>query len=290
MSARRILTLRTASPELLARLEVQFVFHPDAEIERRIGFLADYLAASGQRRLLVGVSGGVDSALAARLATLAVERLGSDYAAVAVRLPCGVQQDEEEARLALDWIRPTAVVTVDIEPAVRLLDDAIAALENGPAASEAERDFVRGNTKARMRMAAQYHLAGLGGGLVVGTDHAAEALVGFFTKFGDGAADVIPLFGLTKRRVRSLAARLGAPPWLVEKAPTADLEDSRPGLPDEEALGVSYADIDAYLEGSMVSDEVGRRIETLHRQTEHKRRGPVTPGDDWWRADLRESG
>ncbi len=282
---------RTSSPALRDLLEVQAGFDPAAEARRRVGFLADYLRASGQKRLLVGVSGGVDSALAGRLAVLAVERLReagrSDCAAVAIRLPCGVQQDEEDACRALAWIRPTTVVTVDIEPAVRLLDRAIgdAVPAQWPPGTEIDRDFVRGNTKARMRMAVQYHLAGLGGGLVVGTDHAAEALVGFFTKFGDGAADVIPLFGLTKRRVRALAAHLGAPPETVAKEPTADLEDLRPGLPDEEALGVTYAALDDYLEGRPVPEAVALRIERLHRGTEHKRRGPVTPGDRWWRAE-----
>ncbi len=281
---------RTSSPALRSRLEVRAGFDPGAEAERRVSFLAEYLAASGQKRLLIAVSGGVDSALAGRLSALAVHRLreagGDGYEVVAMRLPCGIQRDEADARRALDWIRPDSVVSVDIEPATRLVDRGV--LEAVPPSfrpgSEAESDFVRGNTKARIRMAIQYHLAGLVGGLVVGTDHAAEALVGFFTKFGDGAADLIPLFGLTKRRVRALAAHLGAPAATVGKEPTADLEDLRPGRPDEEALGVTYAELDDYLEGREVPEEVAGRIEELHRKTRHKRHGPVTPGDDWWRG------
>jgi len=149
-------------------------FDPGAEAERRVSFLAEYLAASGQKRLLIAVSGGVDSALAGRLSVLAVRRLreagGDGHAVVAIRLPCGVQRDEEDARRALDWIRPDSLVSVDIEPATRLVDQGV--LEAVPPSfrpgSEAESDFVRGNTKARIRMAIQYHLAGLVGGLVVG--------------------------------------------------------------------------------------------------------------------------
>ncbi len=94
-------------------------------------------------------------------------------------------------------------------------------------------DFVLGNTKARMRMVAQYTIAGASGGLVIGTDHAAEAVMGFFTKFGDGACDLAPLSGLVKNQVRAIARHFGAPESLVEKVPTADLEDLSPGKPDE---------------------------------------------------------
>ncbi len=99
-------------------------------------------------------------------------------------------------------------------------------------------------------MAAQYEVAGLLGGLVVGTDHSAENVTGFYTKWGDGACDLAPLFGLNKRQVRQLAAFLGASETLVRKAPTADLECDNPGLEDEVALGLSYDQIDDFLEAS----------------------------------------
>src|SRR3546814_462255 len=117
------------------------------------------------------------------------------------------------------------------------------------------RDFLLGNIKARQRMIAQYAVAGAHRGLVVGTDHAAEALMGFFTKFGDGAADLTPLTGLNKRRVRALAQAMGAPDTLVMKVPTADLESLTPLKPDEDAFGVTYAEIDDFLEGKDVSRE-----------------------------------
>lgn len=288
---------RTCPAAVRERFRVLPEVEPEREARRRARFLADYLRASGQRRLLLAVSGGVDSAVTGRLCALAVAELraagedlaagrGSgaapDYSFLALRLPYGTQRDAADAERVLDWMQPTEVATVDIAAAVRALESSLPERESS-GRSEADRDFARGNTKARMRMAAQYHLANLGGGLVVGTDHSAEALVGFFTKFGDGAADVAPLFGLSKRQVRLLARHLGAPADIVEKTPTADLEDLRPGVPDEEALGLAYRVLDDWLEGRPVPAEAAERIERIHAATEHKRRGPVTPYDDWWR-------
>jgi NAD+ synthase len=151
-----------------------------------------------------------------------------------------------------------------------------AAQDGGLAFADAGRqDFILGNIKARQRMIAQFALAGALGGLVIGTDHAAEAVMGFFTKFGDGAADILPLAGLNKRRVRLLAKRLGAPDELIFKVPTADLEDQRPLRPDEEAYGVSYDEIDDFLEGRPVGEIARRRILAAYRATAHKRALPV---------------
>lgn len=276
---------RVAPPELRRRFAVAPQIDPETEVRNRVAFLRAYLVASRQRRLWLAVSGGVDSALTGRLCSLAVaaaNRDGGAYRFVAVRLPYGRQRDAADAGRVLEWIEPSAVVNVNIGGAVRALEASLPG-EELAAGSETARDYARGNTKARMRMAVQYHLANLGGGLVVGTDHSAEALVGFFTKYGDGGVDACPLFGLSKRQVRRLAAHLGAPEEIVNKEPTADLEDLRPGLPDEEALGLSYQAIDDYLEGLPVPAEVATRIEAIHRATEHKRRTPVVPQDTWWR-------
>ncbi|MVN86186.1 ammonia-dependent NAD(+) synthetase [Deinococcus sp. HMF7620] len=273
----------TAPHDLRAVLAVQPTIDPAAEIERRVDFLYRYLQAAGASGFVLGVSGGQDSTLTGRLCQLAAERLraqGVEAQCVAVRQPYGVQADEADAERALAFIQPDRVVTVNIQAAA----DA-AASAAGEALGEPLRDFVRGNVKARLRMVTQYALAGQLGLLVVGTDHAAEALTGFFTKYGDGGVDLTPLTGLTKRQGAALLACLGAPPATWQKVPTADLEDSRPGLPDEVALGVTYAQIDAYLEGQPVPDEVSRRLEALFWQTRHKRALPVTPFDDWWQEE-----
>lgn len=267
--------------EIIAALDVAPEFDAGHEIERRVGFLADYLRESGARGYVLGISGGVDSSTAGRLAQLAVERVraeGAEATFVAVRLPHGTQQDEDEAQRALGFVTADRVLTHDIKPAT---DACVrSALEAGLEFTDADSlDFARGNVKARQRMVAQYLIAGAQGMLVIGTDHAAEAVVGFFTKFGDGAADVLPLSGLTKRRVRAVAAALGAPADLVSKVPTADLEDNRPQRPDELALGVSYAAIDEYLEGGSVPESEREVIEGWYRRTAHKRALPVTPAD-----------
>ncbi|MDH6708478.1 NAD+ synthase [Kitasatospora sp. MAA19] len=265
--------------EIARSLRVAPVADPEREAERRVAFLADQLRAAGARTLVLGISGGIDSTTAGRLCRLAVDRLrAAGHAAdfCAMRLPYGTQADEADARRALDFIQPDRTLTVDIRPATDAAFDALTAA--GLAfADRSHEDFVRGNVKARQRMVVQYAVAGATGGLVVGTDHAAEAAVGFFTKYGDGAADLMPLDGLTKRQVRSVAEVLGAPADLVRKTPTADLETLAPGRPDEDALGVPYEALDDFLEERPVSEEVFHAVLAHYRRTEHKRRPPVTP-------------
>lgn len=199
--------------EIARDLQVTASFDAEQEIERRVAFLTERLISTGLRSLVLGISGGVDSTTTGRLCQLAVERAraaGHEAAFYAMRLPYGVQADEKDARRALEFIRADRELTVDIRPAS---DAALqAAVDGGLVFRDAHhQDFVQGNIKARQRMIAQYAVAGAHDGLVVGTDHAAEAVSGFFTKFGDGAADVVPLTGLTKRRVRAVSAALGAP-------------------------------------------------------------------------------
>lgn len=265
---------------IAAELLVTPNFDVATEVERRTAFLADYLAGSGLDSLVLGISGGVDSSTAGRLCQRAVERLragGRKATFIAMRLPHGQQRDEADAQLALQFIRPDEVLTVDIKPAA---EGMLAALRAGGQAftSPAQEDFVFGNIKARQRMVAQYGVAGARRGLVVGTDHAAEAVMGFFTKFGDGACDVTPLTGLVKRRVRAIAAHLGAPDSVVNKVPTADLEELRPLLPDETAYGVTYGQIDDFLEGKPVAAEAVEVIRRFYMASRHKRALPVHPG------------
>jgi NAD+ synthase len=274
--------VRDAQKQIITDLHVSPTVDPATEIEHRSGFLADYLRHTGASGLVLGISGGQDSSLAGRLCQLAVESVradGGDATFVAVRLPYRVQADEADAQLALDFIRPDREITFDIAGGV----DGIAA-EFAEAAGEPISDFVKGNVKARQRMVAQYAIAGQLGLLVVGTDHAAEAVTGFFTKFGDGGADVLPLTGLTKRQGKALLQQLDAPARLYEKAPTADLLDENPGQTDESNLGLVYADLDDYLEGKEVATEVAEAIEARYSATEHKRQVPLSMFDGWWRS------
>ena len=265
--------------EIMAEMKVQPTIDVNAEISRRVNFIKARLVAAHSRSLVLGISGGVDSSTCGRLCQLAVNELNEEhstnkYQFIAVRLPYGVQADEDEAQMAVDFIQPSKRMTVNIQPAADALHEQvlIAMTSSGDALPEqAQIDFIKGNVKARQRMVSQYEIAGFSQGLVVGTDHSAENITGFYTKFGDGACDLAPLFGLSKRQVRALATALGAPAVLVEKAPTADLESDRPGLTDEEALGLSYNQIDDFLEGKPVSEEVEQKLIGIYMRTQHKR-------------------
>ncbi|MCD9511579.1 ammonia-dependent NAD(+) synthetase [Photobacterium phosphoreum] len=250
------------------------------EIQRRIAFIQKKLKQSGCKSLVLGISGGVDSTTCGRLAQLAVNNLNTtttsnDYQFIAVRLPYGEQQDEDEAQHALQFIQPSQSVSVNIKSGVDGLHaSTLLGLEGTSLipADAAKVDFVKGNVKARARMIVQYEIAGLVGGLVIGTDHSAENITGFYTKFGDGACDLAPLFGLNKRQIRSIAAKLDAPEHLVAKVPTADLEELAPQKADEEALLVTYDQIDDFLEGKPVDDFVRDRLISIYRATQHKRK------------------
>lgn len=252
---------------------------PRFEIERRVAFIKSKLQQSGCKSIVLGISGGVDSTTCGRLAQLAVNELNeesnsSDYQFIAARLPYGEQKDEDEAQLALSFIEPTHSVSVNIKAGVDGLHAAShIALEGTGLLPEdsAKVDFVKGNVKARARMVAQYEIAGYVGGLVLGTDHSAENITGFYTKFGDGACDLAPLFGLSKRQVREVADTLGAPEQLVKKTPTADLEELAPQKADEDALNLTYDQIDDFLEGKPVSQEVSDRLVAIYKATQHKR-------------------
>lgn len=263
--------------EIISRLGTKPQVDPAAEIAHRVEFLKNYLTASRTAGFVLGISGGQDSTLAGKLAQMAAEELriaGVTAEFWAMRLPHGVQFDEDDCRIALEFIQPDHVVTTNIKPATDAL------LEQLP---QPVSDFNKGNIKARLRMVAQYALAGQHNLLVIGTDHAAENITGFFTKFGDGAADVLPLAGLSKRQGAALLHHLGAPDSTWKKIPTADLEEDRPALPDEEALGITYSEIDAYIENAgEVSPAATERLEHLWRIGEHKRHLPVTPQDTWW--------
>lgn len=267
--------------EIIQALQVPEHFDPAAEAERRIQFLKDYLLGSRQESYVLGISGGVDSSTAGRLAQLAVERAREESGNarlrfIAMRLPYGVQRDEEDAQRALQFIQPDETHTVNVKPAS---DAMLASVREAKVAfdDELHEDFTLGNIKARQRMIAQYAVAGARRGLVIGTDHAAEALMGFYTKFGDGACDLTPLHGLNKRRVRAMAEWLGAPDALVHKVPTADLESLSPGKADEDAFGITYAEIDDFLEGKPVSPATLEIILNTYRRSAHKRDLPYTP-------------
>lgn len=269
--------------KIIEALGVRPHINADEEIRRSVEFLKNYLEAHPfLNSLVLGISGGQDSTLTGKLCQQAINELreetgNAQLQFIAVRLPYGVQADEQDCQDAIAFIKPDRVLTVNIKDAVLASEKALR--DAGITLS----DFVRGNEKARERMKAQYSIAGMTKGVVVGTDHAAEAVTGFYTKYGDGGTDINPLFRLNKRQGKQLLAQLECPEHLYKKAPTADLEDDRPSLPDEAALGVTYENIDDYLEGKTLDSKISDIIENWYLKTEHKRRPPITVFDDFWK-------
>ncbi|MEH7344600.1 ammonia-dependent NAD(+) synthetase [Bacillus sp. JJ1532] len=272
----------TIQKEIMEKLHVNPHIDPKEEVRNRITFLKEYLIKTRAKGYVLGISGGQDSTLAGKLAQLAVEELRKeDHEAmfIAVRLPYGVQGDEEDAKLALSFIKADREYVFNIKSAV----DDILHEYNSIVINNSLSDYQKGNVKARMRMIAQYAFGGESGLLVIGTDHAAEAITGFYTKFGDGGADVTPLTGLTKRQGKALLKELGADERLYLKVPTADLLDLKPGQADETELGISYDELDDYLEGKQVSQDAVDKIERRYLLSEHKRRMPASMHDNWWK-------
>jgi NAD+ synthase len=263
---------------IIEEMRVLPTIDASAEIERRVNFVKQQIQASDCKSLVLGISGGVDSLTCGRLAQLAVEQLraetnSDDYQFFAVRLPYATQKDEQDAQISLDTIAPDNTLTVNIQAATDAVNQQVCETlrQANKTVSKEAIDFAKGNVKARVRMTSQYQIAGLVNGLVLGTDHSAENITGFYTKHGDGACDLAPLFGLSKRQVRLLAKTMGAPDSIVNKTPTADLECLSPQKEDEAVLGLPYDVIDDFLESKEISKENEKRLIEIYNKTQHKR-------------------
>jgi NAD+ synthase len=241
------------------------------------------VTAAGSRGIVVGLSGGIDSAVVVGLAALAMPGH-----VVGVMLPCHSDpRDEEDARLAADHFKVPAL-RVDLAPAYdRLLLDlrtAVAHLPEGqrPVLVHDEPDPKQrvpvANLKPRLRMTSLYFVANSLNYLVAGTGNRSELTIGYFTKYGDGGVDLLPIGKLLKSDVRAMATALGVPQPIIDKPPSAGLWE---GQTDESEMGFTYAELERYLtEGpDTVSPALGLRIERLQRASDHKRALPPTPDD-----------
>jgi NAD+ synthase len=228
-------------------------------------WMRDYAAQAGAKGFVVGLSGGVDSAVTAALAVRAV---GNEHV-LAIWLPCHSQpEDEAYARMTAQAL-DLNLITVDLCAA---FDAFIASVPEGT-------DMARANIKPRLRMTAWYYLAQSHNYLVAGTGNRPEMLVGYFTKYGDGGVDIEPLGELYKHEVRALARVLGVPEPVITRAPTAGLW---PGQTDEGELGITYAELDAILaalaEGRIpgTPEAVVARVQRMIAASAHKRAVPPT--------------
>ena len=269
---------------IIAEMRVLTTIDSQFEISRRIAFIKQCLLKADLKTLILGISGGIDSSTCGRLAQLAINELNAqysnkDYSFIAVRLPYAQQADEDDAQAAIQFIQPSNTIVINIQTGCDAIHASVTASIDRIGLlpqSETTIDFNKGNVKARVRMVAQYEIAGILAGLVIGTDHSAENVTGFYTKFGDGACDLAPLFGLNKRQIRQIANELDAPKKLVCKAPTADLESLSPSKQDEDSLGLSYDQIDDFLEGRSIALKAEQHLIETYVRTQHKRRAIAT--------------
>lgn len=251
-------------------------FDAKSAVRKRIDYLKNFLRKTEMKAYVLGISGGVDSTTVGRMAQIACEDLRAEgYQAqfIAVRLPAGVQHDEADAKEAIRFINADKTLTVNIgEAATNLSIQGVDEFKRlGGQLTEAQADFNKGNIKARLRMTAQYQIAAMYGGLVLGTDHASEGILAFYSKWADSGVDLLVINGINKRQVRLCAKELGAPKVLWSKIPTADLEELNPGKTDDEGFGFPYEDLDNFLEGKHVDEEIVHKIMVKYIQGAHKR-------------------
>jgi len=230
----------------------------DQYIDVIVKFMQDYLKDSHQDGYVLGLSGGIDSSA---VAALALKAVGKE------RLHC--------------IMMPINSLEDDLKDAITLaqdLDINYSVIDGSKAFNELVKEFeslgieldasTKGNLKARIRMSILYAYGQKNRMLVLGTDNLDESYVGYFTKYGDGGVDLLPISRLTKEEVRNVASILGVRKELVERVPSAGLYE---GQTDEKEMGILYKDLDAYLLGQKVDEEVVNKIERLHRISEHKR-------------------
>ena len=221
-------------------------------------FLKDYIEKAHCNKYILGISGGVDSSLCAALARNAV---GKDRLLCLI-LPIESQKADENDALLLAKELDLNYEIVDGTEIFRGYVDTFKKLGQ---------DFDRstlGNLKARIRMSILYAYAQKYNGLVIGTDNADERYTGYFTKHGDGACDILPIAHLLKGEVVQASKILGISDHLAERVPTASLFE---GQTDETEMGVTYKDLDHYILGGKVDEAVEKRIQHLHKISEHKR-------------------
>ncbi len=216
--------------------------------------------------LLVGVSGGLDSAVVANL----IKRACPDNS-LGVMMP--IHTSDSNLIDARNVIEQAAIdsLTIDLTETHQVMYDQIQnGLQEKGQFNETNDQLAGANLRARLRMSTLYTIATNYNYLVVGTDNAAEWYTGYFTKYGDGGVDILPIVDFTKTEVREMAAFLGVPEQVVTKKPSADLWEDQT---DEQEMGVSYDVIDAYLKGQEISAADKATIERMHQRTEHKRTG-----------------
>lgn len=239
----------------------------DQKVDHIVAWLQEQVKVSGTNGILVGLSGGIDSSVVANLIKKAFPENS-----LGVILPCKSHEADKADATAVALAAGIQYVEVNLtethDSLLTNIQDAMKGIET------TNHQLTDANLRARLRMSTLYGIANNMGYLVAGTDNAAELLTGYFTKYGDGGVDILPLAHLTKREVFEWAKHLGVPQSVIDRKPSAGLWE---GQTDEEEMGVTYDAIDNYIEGKPVSEEDKAIIERMHARTEHKRVMPPAP-------------
>ena len=246
----------------------------DKRIERIVDWIEGYAENAGKETLVVGVSGGVDSALTSTLCCMT----GLDVYAVTMPVRSG-RKDHKNAVQHLSWLSDRFPARV--HPVVIPLERSFKGMEEVLHAEDFWYRHASANTKSRLRMTCLYHIAACMDGLVVGTGNKVEDFgVGFFTKWGDGGVDLSPIGDLFKSEVQDLALVLGIDEEIVLQAPTDGLWED--GRTDEDQLQMSYEDLEKCMRGEYVGEEKMARYEALRKANRHKMEPiPVCMMEDW---------
>lgn len=242
----------------------------EQKVKELVSWLQKQVKEANVKGLLVGVSGGIDSAVVANL----IKRAFPDNS-LGVIMPCKSQSDDQTHAQSVVEACELSVMTVDLTETHNIMFSNIKQqLEHTESFNEEKEKLADANLRARLRMSTLYTVATNHNYLVVGTDNAAEWYTGYFTKFGDGGVDLVPLVHLTKGEVKEMAEYLGVPNEVIHKQPSAGLWE---GQTDENEMGTSYANIDRHLKGEEIPEEDRKIIEEMHKRSAHKRQLPPAP-------------
>lgn len=236
-------------------------------IENTVEWIREIVVQSGCRGVIVGLSGGIDSSVVAHL----IKRAFPDDS-MGVILPCKSSPKDKADGIAVAESANLRYVEVELSQVHESLHQCVTSVIT-PEEQRNER-LTDANLRARLRMTTIYGIANNIGYLVAGTDNAAEVHTGYFTKYGDGGVDFIPIANLTKREVYEWAKVLGVPQSVIERAPSAGLWE---GQTDESEMGTTYDAIDDYMEGKEIPSKDKEIIDRLHLKSEHKRVMPPKP-------------
>ncbi|ASZ09290.1 NAD(+) synthase [Mesoplasma chauliocola] len=230
-----------------------------------VDFIRETVKNANAKGVVIGISGGIDSAV---VACLAKKAFPDNY--IAVWMP--IESSKQDYICKQELIEQCGIKAIDVE-LKETFESFKKAIKNS---KTPEHKLAIANAKARLRMTSLYAVAQTNSYLVLGTDNMDEWHIGYFTKFGDGGVDMVPLVHLLKREVREAAKILGVPKSIIERAPTASLWEDQT---DESELGITYDQIDAYLAGEINDEVVKTKVDYLHKISEHKRSGAVAPNE-----------